>query len=325
MGNILSHNNICNMRAIIMGISIIMIMLFHHGSYLPGINVIVNISAIGYWGVEIFLFLSGYGIAMSLKKNSKKQYFKNRFVRIIPIVGIIELLSFIVENTTNWDILPDSIIVYVGGIHIWYIKAILVYYLLAPCFDKVLDKWGTYFLFVLMFFYLFTLPVPRDVLLPWRIFTRMPVFVMGMMMYKNIFVIKDSYIVVGAVVALLTWYLQINNYICIVKDNQISSFLLLFSILFLMWLFILISEGIVCLGLGKVIAWLGHYSLELYLIHESVFKIVGLQKFPIENVILFIMSIIISCGIAFLVRKLYECIIHFFENVSFAWRIGEYK
>lgn len=72
--------------------------------------VLGNLCACGLWGVEVFLFLSGVGISNSLDKNTTKTYFRNRFLRIIPVVFVVELLSFIIDSF-GWNILPNSIII----------------------------------------------------------------------------------------------------------------------------------------------------------------------------------------------------------------------
>lgn len=40
---------------------------------------------VGYMGVDIFMLLSGYGIAKSLDRNSTKQFYINRIRKIIPL------------------------------------------------------------------------------------------------------------------------------------------------------------------------------------------------------------------------------------------------
>ena len=46
---------------------------------------------LGYIGVEVFLFISGFGIAHSLAKNSLGQYYKNRVIRLIPACILFDL------------------------------------------------------------------------------------------------------------------------------------------------------------------------------------------------------------------------------------------
>ena len=93
-------NIISESRNILFGISSLLIILFHSGSLnfteLLGTNIISNIlnyiKTTGNIGVEIFLFLSGIGLYFSISKNNLLQYYKNRFIRIIPTFIIIVFL-----------------------------------------------------------------------------------------------------------------------------------------------------------------------------------------------------------------------------------------
>lgn len=57
-----------------MGFAMISIMLFHQPFFFD--NLFVGFFHLfGYWGVEVFLFVSGFGIVHSLKKNSIPVYY----------------------------------------------------------------------------------------------------------------------------------------------------------------------------------------------------------------------------------------------------------
>ena len=76
--------SISNYRSFLMGISIIMIMFFHN-LWVRDVIWLMPLNFFGDFGVDVFLFLSGFGIVYSLRKNNLKTFFKNRFVRIINI------------------------------------------------------------------------------------------------------------------------------------------------------------------------------------------------------------------------------------------------
>lgn len=67
-------------RTPIMGCAMIVVMLFHQpfisDSYVDGL-----FRLFGYWGVEIFLFVSGFGIVYSLQRNDVRTYYRNRMRR----------------------------------------------------------------------------------------------------------------------------------------------------------------------------------------------------------------------------------------------------
>ena len=59
------------------------IMLFHQ--YFTSAAPFNLFHHFGYWGVEVFLFLSGMGMVHSIEKNSLKVYYKRRLLRLLPI------------------------------------------------------------------------------------------------------------------------------------------------------------------------------------------------------------------------------------------------
>jgi len=79
-------------RTILLGIATLLVTFFHMYSLdfyeLINIRFVANIltfvKSIGNVGVDIFLFLSGIGLYFSYKKNNLKQFYMNRFVRILP-------------------------------------------------------------------------------------------------------------------------------------------------------------------------------------------------------------------------------------------------
>ena len=73
-----------------MGISMVSIMLYHQNWITNGIF-FEWVRMLGYIGVEVFLFISGFGIAHSLAKNSLGQYYKNRVIRLIPACILFDL------------------------------------------------------------------------------------------------------------------------------------------------------------------------------------------------------------------------------------------
>jgi peptidoglycan/LPS O-acetylase OafA/YrhL len=82
-------------RSFIMGIAMCAIMLFHQPFIYDYSTTVFHL--FGHWGVDIFFFISGIGISLSLQKNTIQQYFKNRIIRIFPayltVVFIWTLLS----------------------------------------------------------------------------------------------------------------------------------------------------------------------------------------------------------------------------------------
>jgi len=130
-------------RGELMGLALLWIMLFH-AFYLPVPNLLSSFKNLGYLGVDIFLFLSALGLALSLSRNGDKQglgrYFRRRFVRILPtywlVVGLygvyLRLCGQISIKTILWTL--STLFYWVKGPNYfnWYVPALLAFYLAAP-------------------------------------------------------------------------------------------------------------------------------------------------------------------------------------------------
>lgn len=71
-----------NNRTEIMGIAIISVLIYHAFCWIYNPIGAFNI---GYFGVDIFLFLSGFGLSFSYEKNKIRTFYNNRFLRIMPL------------------------------------------------------------------------------------------------------------------------------------------------------------------------------------------------------------------------------------------------
>lgn len=141
-------------RNILMGIAIISIILFHYGAiynYYDIENNPVSIalySIIGPFGVDLFAFLSGISIFYSLKRNSVKQYFANRVVRIVPtyiiVGGIFWLIKDILLLDAGWgQFLYDFSLLSFWGSgenRFWYVAFISAMYLISPFVCRLMEK-----------------------------------------------------------------------------------------------------------------------------------------------------------------------------------------
>lgn len=126
-------------RTFLMGLAMIAIVCFHHGwMVIPGFTAFF--SRFGLWGVDIFLFLSGFGCVYALNKYSVTRFGSKRIVRILPTCAIAGCLIYVldmhfaVERTMTY--LPVRLL----SIHRWYIQAILICYMLCPLAYIVLRK-----------------------------------------------------------------------------------------------------------------------------------------------------------------------------------------
>lgn len=121
-----------NHRSFLMGLAMLSVMLYHQ-RWFSGL-LFDYFNRLGLLGVDIFLFISGWGIYQSLSKNTLKKYFINRFCRIIPtcvLIGCIEVALRKLGVDSGVDSLFVNCLT-VMGLFKWYIYAIICYYTLAP-------------------------------------------------------------------------------------------------------------------------------------------------------------------------------------------------
>lgn len=125
-----------------MGIATIMVLLFHFRANF-GTAPIDCFSSVGYGGVDIFLFLSGFGLYIGYKGNARYFYIR-RFARIYPTYLLCAFLAYWQRgdfNPIRPIIASTGIGYYLPGFHIpiidWYIPTMYLLYLLFPWFVSV--------------------------------------------------------------------------------------------------------------------------------------------------------------------------------------------
>ena len=137
-------------RSAIMGFAILWIMLFH----LPvptDWTLLDFIKSIGYGGVDIFLFLSGFGLYYSLsRKNFElKKYYKSRFFRILPEFWLVLFIVFLIQMNFSFQSLTSLICrgttlgYWIGHQdETWFISCILFLYAIFPIYFRLFKKHG---------------------------------------------------------------------------------------------------------------------------------------------------------------------------------------
>lgn len=140
---------ISKQRSAIMGIAILWIMLFHAPVELNDL-ILMFIKGIGYGGVDVFLFLSGFGLYFSLSKKSVnlRNWYWNRFVRILPefwlylFVAWFVAMDYSIKSFFELLLCATTLGYWIPIIpyKLWYISSILFFYAIYPlifhCYKK---------------------------------------------------------------------------------------------------------------------------------------------------------------------------------------------
>lgn len=311
-------------RSHLMGISILWIMLFH--AQIDFGNQLINrLATIGYGGVDLFLFLSGFGLYYSSRKmQSVTKFYRSRLIRILPTYLFIMLLIDLI--TLNWN-LSDYIIkaTTIGywlpfadlPFFTWYIPAILALYLIFPFYIKWFDKSpisATFtavslgFVLSAIYTYVFTVYYPHEKNSLMLFTARIPVFFIGV--YFGRLSLKLSYSQIKIIIFLLATIIGMGLLYYFVSH---CDYWTLRNKGLFYYPFIIITPGL-CLFLAKLFSILppfinrcfiftGSISLEIYLIHEALFQYHHsiTEIFQISPVYVMIMLMIASIGIAYLI------------------------
>lgn len=80
-------------RAVLMALAITIVVVYHFKCWINGFPWYAGmVLQYGYIGVDIFYFLSGFGLAYSFQKNTLGTFYENRMRRILPSCPMIYLM-----------------------------------------------------------------------------------------------------------------------------------------------------------------------------------------------------------------------------------------
>ena len=298
-----------------MGLAILWVYFSHTQIYLPDFTYLLPIRFLketGYGGVDIFLFISGYGLVHGITNNryALSRFYGRRLSRILPAYWIVITLSLGREYLCGQEVtLARAVLQYsTMGFWLnrnqfdWYIPSLFMLYLFFPVFyqtirdaqhrKKTVLLWITFSLLLCMSI----IPTHLNYLI--IILTRVPVFLLGL--YTGLFVIQSGSVRHGY------WPLSM---ILIIGFGSLM-FLIIIFISFtpeqrwhygLWWYPFLGITPCLCLilprGLEKLrtsmplfgswfndfLRFCGTHSLEIYLIHPQVFKLMAHLDPPITS------------------------------------------
>lgn len=263
-------------RTQLMGIAALFIILCHANSYrvlLP--SVIEKVLNFGNIGVDMFLFLSGFGCYYSLK-NSKINTFKwilKRYRRIaIPyiVVQLVFLLYFIwLPNFSfaDWLYEISTLSYWTNHLGCWYVAFLIPLYAITPPIFACLKEENKYRVVWLLFYLLVTIyltnfmhnSIREDICIVCNVqmaFRRLPAFLLGM--YMEPYIMNGRKIHLSILICFtIAGYLVFHILLPIYDWWLYVPFLLMGCC----YLIRIIEKSI----FGKLISWMGQASLESYI------------------------------------------------------------
>lgn len=188
-------------RFFYMGIAILLVIMYHWSIYPlryfdTKIPLIGQLFSHGYIGVDIFLFLSAYGLGYSFENNNIVTFYKRRLLRLLPIYPFFLLLFFLVFKITpplteyfdlnNYllnQVSFKAILFPTDNIE-WYVPALLCLYAIYPLIFMLVNKNVSPWLYVLVFVAITVGVVVFHHIINGLLLGRLPIFIMGCIAYQ---------------------------------------------------------------------------------------------------------------------------------------------
>ena len=311
-------------RIILLGIASLMFMFCHtyEINYLELIrvpwmaNLVHFIRKTSNSGVDIFLFLSGIGLYLSMTKNKVAKYYKNRFIKIIPKYLIILIIySFFTSEMNGLKIIETllGLPFFMEGVRDgWYIAFIMLLYLIFPLIYKMFKKYD-----VIALFGGLLISILLNVLLPYFSFSyymkieiglgRIPVFLFGAYFGKKIYEDKKiplgmiKYSFIAYIVILFFVYLSFDIEFFLIFSRYLYCPLIICAVINISWLYSLVKNR--NSWLLKPLKFVGIHSLEMYLLFDKTCNILRYNYLMTSYVYIYLLAFIISLILAYILNK----------------------
>lgn len=268
----------------------IVVMLFHQSFGIMG-KVGYLFGVYGHWGVDVFVFVSGFGLywALARKKTAGVvDFYRRRLLRIVPAAVVAGIVLYLVGRAPWLGLV---------GLNLWYIRTILLLYLVAPLIYRLLVSRRPGLVMagcvcvsvvgVLMGVPgLASCPFETQTTVTWTL-SRLPAFAAGMFIARVNWDVKSlcnpRYAAFFSVALAALLYLHYRRHI----SGSFSSYLHLLPYILLALLVpgccLLVSRAWSRVPeiLRRLVEFFGIYSLEIYLVHEAVFREVAALTMPV--------------------------------------------
>jgi len=320
-------NDISEHRTLLMGVAMLSIMLFHQG-WIWGWNpFFAFFHFYGNWGVDIFFFVSGFGLYYSLKRDYNViSFYKRRLLRMMPLCLVCGMFRYVVDH-----ILPVGIGGYPTGDHEissnwmtilswdkWFIPVIMVYYLLMPLLHICVNKYGSR---VLLGVYIVALLGALSIFPNWMIIytIRFPSFCIGIIVAAGVYqltMVNESFGFIAVFIAMVLKFTGIVG-LYTIDDNYIYIILSLGIVFLCLTIIRLLSVpykiGFVKnSGIGILlydgVCFIGRHSLEIYLLHEFIYRYA--YRFLISTPVPLFFQMLIGMVSSVMIACVFSCFVN---------------
>lgn len=284
-------------RPVVMGAAILMTMFCHLNIAQKhnGVSVtqLASIMQTFTVGVDIFFFYSGIGLYYSFT-NHRMKYLAfeiKRVKRIVPTYLIVAGITYFLYDVLIKHLGMKRLLLDIsfaswpmfGSTRYWYILAAIVFYFIFPVANRLINREGGKLFPLLLFCILWwitgeTLCIKYSEIDTFRLaISRLPIFLMGIYSgektYHNVPIKNRQLIILASLgyVALIILKTAIPNPYYQYLYYPIRGLLALSIIASLILVMELFERKIpkTTSMLNEILSWFGHFTLELYLLHQS--------------------------------------------------------
>lgn len=285
-----------NSVILLRSLAIFLVISSHIFKFIPELRPYLSIQSMGvmptgYFGVGIFIFISGYLLRERYSNpiNTKNFYIK-RFIRIWPMYIIALLITAFILDASRIDfivyaLLLQCVIPFSSSSldFFWFIGTIMIYYLLFPIFLSSSSKE-----LIIKSFFIFTILFISHLIfgiIDYRVFEFMPIFMAGLL-YRSSNLEKYKFIFLFTPLPFVFMSIFFHN-----KD-----LLLLCAIPTLLGACIIAFQASNCIKPIKVLQYISNGAYAAYLFHMPLFYCAYMNRIPILPLIpiIFILSYFIE-------------------------------
>ncbi len=286
-------------RSYLMGIAIIWIVCLHFYCWFQGkLPWWVYFFSEGQTGVDIFLFLSAYGLEASFRENGWKSFYMNRAKRILPVYSLFlfSIYGIFFNNIPIGNVLKECIAQLTGLAlfqkpdffsanfeYDWFTPALILFYLLFPLIswglNSLAKKKCTAEIITLIILIIISLFALRYIQGSFKAFLyRLPIFALGASTYIHLENRQTNRLFTLYVIMIVGGFLSNQHWF--LSSSFVPASILVYSMVQSQQPF------------KKMISAIGRHSYEIYLAH--IFPVTNFfMLYVFDNIYLFIIATII--------------------------------
>lgn len=317
-------------RNFLYGLAAVWIVFFHIHDMIriPKSGALMRFLHLGNISVDIFIFLSAVGLSFSIEKNSLKDFYKNRFLRLwVPFLIICvpyymwrdSVTGITLERIQCFFLDVTAVNFWLKQkVPFWYVSLATAMYLFYPLLYQLYRKNKKYILITGI-----VCVLAEIILMENGIFThaekalsRIPIILIGIYMsdiIKENREITKKHLVFSAVLFVLSLitYLILDPIVYVMYKRFIYAFMTVPMLVLIAYLMEQIKELKVQEKIYKFFCFFGGFSLELYLVHNAITRILkyyDLRHYPAYTYYLWIFPV--SVVLAIMYNRLAEVIVN---------------